>query len=122
MCVCIGEAEVGGPKQKGRSRYDGVGSMTVQVEKGWLLSVARYPLETGPVLGEAGHAVKPHPQVQAEYQPVWEDTAGHGCSQSHGVRMGYREDRDWRAPDKESDDGIWHGMQGGLPGRREHER
>lgn len=46
LCVCIGEAEVGGPKQKGRSRYDGMGSVTVQVEKGWLLSVARYPLET----------------------------------------------------------------------------
>lgn len=44
--MCIGEIEVGGPKQKGRSRYDGVGPVKVQVEKDWLHSVARYPLET----------------------------------------------------------------------------
>lgn len=45
MCVCIGEIEVGGSKQKEKSRYDRVGSVRVQVEKDWLHSVARYPLE-----------------------------------------------------------------------------
>lgn len=116
MCVSW-EAE-GGPKQKGRSRYDGVGSMTVQVEKGWFLSVARYPLETRSCPGEAGHVVKPHPQVQAlstsqsggRHSRAWMFPVTWGEGWATG------RDRDWRAPDKERD-GIWHGMQGGLPGR-----